>query len=57
MSLMGKAAMVSWHDLDSGTEVDHDDWHSHEHLFERVGLPGFKRGRRCRSNGEAAEEY
>lgn len=57
MSLMGKAAMVAWHDLEPGTEADHDDWHSHEHLFERVGIPGFRRGRRCRATGDADEEY
>lgn len=57
MSLMGKAAMVSWHDLEPGSEADHDDWHSHEHLFERVGIPGFRRGRRCRAIADSAEEY
>lgn len=60
MSLMGKAAMVAWHDLAPGTEADHDDWHSHEHLFERLGIPGFRRGRRCRALAASAgltEEY
>ena len=57
MSLMGNAVMVSWHDLDHGMEADHDDWHSHEHLFERLSLPGFCRGRRCRAVGAADEEY
>lgn len=57
MSLMGKAAMVAWHDLDPGMEADHDDWHSHEHLFERLAIPGFRRGRRCRAVGDAGEDY
>ena len=48
--------MVSWHDLAAGSEADHDDWHSHEHLFERVAIPGFRRGRRCRAIA-APEEY
>ncbi len=44
MSLLGDGAMVIW--CDSTAEVDHDAWHSHEHLMERVGVPGFLRGRR-----------
>jgi hypothetical protein len=56
MSLMGRAAMVAWHDLTPGSEAEHDDWHSSEHLFERVAIPGFRRGRRCRAM-LAEEEY
>ena len=26
--------------------VEHDDWHTHEHLPERLGIPGFLRGTR-----------
>ncbi|MFT6617984.1 MAG: hypothetical protein ACJASX_000871 [Limisphaerales bacterium] len=57
MSLMGKAAMVAWHNLAPGSEADHDDWHSHEHMFERVAIPGFRRGRRCRAVSGSAEQY
>lgn len=56
MSLMGKAAMVAWHDLTPGSEAEHDDWHSREHLAERVAISGFRRGRRCRAT-LADEEY
>ena len=56
MSFWGTAAMVAWHDLSAGAEVEHDDWHSREHLLERVAIPGFRRGRRCRAI-EAAEAY
>jgi hypothetical protein len=38
--------MVAIYDLDDGWEEQHDDWHSHEHMHERVGIPGFLRGRR-----------
>jgi len=56
MSLMGRAAMVAWHDLTPGSEAEHDDWHSREHLAERVAISGFRRGRRCRAM-LAEEEY
>jgi hypothetical protein len=56
MGLIGKAAMVAWHDLQPGCEAEHDAWHSREHLFERVAIPGFLRGRRCRAV-DAEEEY
>jgi hypothetical protein len=47
MSLLGGAAMVFWHDVVAGAEEDFHDWHSHEHLSERLGVPGFLRGRRA----------
>ncbi len=47
MSLQGKAALVMWHGVESSAREAHDDWHSHEHLMERLALPGFRRGRRC----------
>jgi len=54
MSLLGKGAMTMWHQVKPGMAADHDEWHSHEHIPERIGLPGFRRGRRCRSaDGES----
>lgn len=47
MALLGRAAMLFWHDLAEGAEADFHHWHSHEHLPERVGVPGFRRGRRA----------
>ena len=38
--------MVVWYDNLPATEDDHDDWHSHEHMEERLRIPGFLRGRR-----------
>ena len=48
MSLLGEAVMVFWHDIADGDD-DYKDWHSNEHMSERVGVPGFLRGRRGRS--------
>ena len=45
MGLLGEGAMVFWWEVD-GDQADHDAWHSHEHLQERLRVPGFLRGRR-----------
>jgi hypothetical protein len=47
VALLGKAAVVIWVDMDAGMLGQHDVWHSAEHLPERMGVPGFLRGRRC----------
>ena len=46
MALLGRAALVIWHDPDAAAESDYNEWHSKEHMFERVGIPGFRRGQR-----------
>ena len=46
MALLGKAALVIWHDPEEAAESDYNEWHSKEHMFERVGIPGFRRGQR-----------
>jgi hypothetical protein len=33
-------------DVDKASIVEHDDWHTHEHLPERLSIPGFLRGTR-----------
>lgn len=48
MALMGRGAMVFWHDISpTADEADFHRWHSIEHMPERIGVPGFRRGRRC----------
>lgn len=46
MALLGKGALVIWHDPEPEAERDYNEWHSKEHMFERVGIPGFRRGQR-----------
>jgi hypothetical protein len=46
MSLLGKGALLVWHDIAAGRESDYNEWHSKEHMLERVGVPGFLRGYR-----------
>ena len=46
MPLLGKAAMLLTFDIEEAAVAEHDDWHTHEHLPERLSIPGFLRGTR-----------
>src|SRR5688572_24575819 len=46
MSLAGLGAVCIWHDLLPEARDDFHEWHNREHMPERVGIPGFRRGRR-----------
>ncbi len=46
MPLLGKGALMIWHDIVPEGEVDYNEWHSKEHMLERIGVPGFLRGHR-----------
>ena len=46
MSLAGLGVVAIWHDLLPAAKDDFREWHNREHLPERVGIPGFRRGRR-----------
>lgn len=47
MPLMGSAALAIWNDIAPGGDDEFLHWHTLEHIPERVGVPGFLRGRRC----------
>ncbi|MET0733690.1 MAG: hypothetical protein ABW054_11565 [Casimicrobiaceae bacterium] len=46
MSLAGTGVVAIWHDLLPDAKDDFYEWHNREHMPERVGIPGFRRGRR-----------
>ena len=46
MPLLGQAAMLLSFDVVQEAIPEHDDWHTHEHLPERLSIPGFMRGTR-----------
>ena len=52
MPLLGQAAMLLTFDVAAEALTEHDDWHTHEHLPERLSIPGFIRGTRWISLGE-----
>jgi len=49
MTIAGAGCFVGWYDLTAGDESEHDNWHTHEHMIERVAIPGFRRGSRYRA--------
>ncbi|MEO8305440.1 MAG: hypothetical protein ABI724_15085 [Betaproteobacteria bacterium] len=46
MRLAGMGAVPIWHDLVPEAKREFYEWHNREHMPERVGIPGFRRGRR-----------
>jgi hypothetical protein len=44
--MLGRAAMLLFFDIAEPAIAEHDDWHTHEHLPERLSIPGFLRGTR-----------
>jgi len=46
MNATGQAAMILSFDVEAAVQPEHDEWHSHEHLLERLAIPGFERGSR-----------
>jgi hypothetical protein len=46
VALLGSAVLAIWNGIDQAAEADFVRWHIKEHIPERVGLPGFRRGRR-----------
>ena len=45
----GVAAVAIWCDVDPAIKAEYDDWHAHEHMPERLAIPGFLRGSRWES--------
>jgi quinol monooxygenase YgiN len=52
MSMLGKAALAMWWDIEASMRAEFEHWHSHEHFPERLGVPGFLRASRWRGEGE-----
>ncbi|HZS65849.1 MAG TPA: hypothetical protein VFA72_01980 [Burkholderiales bacterium] len=44
--MLGKAAVAIWCDVAHDVRRDFDHWHAHEHMPERLAIPGFLRGSR-----------
>ena len=57
MSLAGLGTVAIWHDLDPAARDEFHEWHNREHMPERVGIPGFRRGRRYVAISGAPEYF
>ncbi|QDZ12374.1 DUF4286 family protein [Devosia ginsengisoli] len=49
MTLLGQAVVAIWNGIKPELEDEFLNWHVHEHIPDRVALPGFQRGRRYMS--------
>jgi hypothetical protein len=57
--LAGEAVVAIWTGIDPEVRDQAYDWYLNEHSVERVGIPGFRRGRRCiaSSHGTSPEYF
>lgn len=44
--MLGRAAVAMWWDVAPEMRAEWEDWHSREHMPERLAIPGFLRGTR-----------
>jgi hypothetical protein len=44
--MLGQAAVAIWCDIAPAARKEFDHWHAHEHMPERLSIPGFLRGSR-----------
>lgn len=51
MPLLGEAAVAMWWNVAEEHLTEFHEWHSKEHLPERLGIPGFNRGSRWQQEG------
>lgn len=55
--LAGEAFVAIWHDVAPEGKPEYYEWHNREHMPERVGIPGFRRGRRYIAEKGAPEYF
>ena len=44
--MLGAAAVAMWWNVAPEMKIEFEHWHSHEHMPERLAIPGFRRGSR-----------
>jgi hypothetical protein len=53
MGLKGSAFLAIWHDIAEGEHGEYIEWHTREHMPERLSIPGFRTGKRLRAPAAA----
>lgn len=46
MALVGDGFLVMWHDIAADMQGEYTEWHTREHMPERLSIPGFLVGKR-----------
>ena len=57
MALTGDAFLAIWHDIEPASQDEYMEWHTREHMPERVSIPGFRAGKRLINHGLARYRY
>jgi hypothetical protein len=57
MALDGRAFLAMWHDIAEAGEAEYGEWHTRQHMPERLGVPGFLDGRRYVDWDRAEERW
>lgn len=57
MTIKGSGLLAIWSTVDAAFETDYLHWLTREHVFERVGVPGFRCGRVLRQRDSAPAQY
>lgn len=57
MGLLGTGVLAIWNGITAEAEEHFYRWHNTEHMPERVGIPGFLRGRRYLSTGRPRDYF
>ncbi|WP_425049830.1 hypothetical protein [Psychromarinibacter sp. S121] len=55
MTLPGNAFLAMWHDIEPSAQTEYMEWHTREHMPERLSVPGFLVGKRLIDH--ALEKY
>ena len=57
--LLGGATLAVWSNIEPEDEPEFNNWYTHQHLPERISIPGFIRGRRYvkAHNSDRKERY
>jgi hypothetical protein len=57
MALTGRAFLAIWHDIAEAGEPEYNVWHTRQHMPERLGVPGFRVGRRYVDRNRDHDRY
>jgi hypothetical protein len=57
MAFRGASFLAIWNDIEGIAPTEYDAWLTHEHMIERVGIPGFLRGRRYIAHDDGPHRY